>query len=163
MTVIKVETDSTLPPDGVLRATYDFSDRRESIFPAVSVKRMNIHEHGQTDADVTEGTRAGPIVNWERCRYDWSIPDRVVATVIDSNVYATPGSRWEIIATPTEGGSHVEMTWIREFKRGPRGRFFGLLFRLFGNRIFHGYGVQTIKNMEELEDAGESIPLASSP
>ena len=76
---------------------------------------------GLTSADVTEGTRAGPIVNWERCQYDWSTPGRVIATVTDSNVYATPASKWEITATPNEaGGSHVEMIWTREFKRGPR-------------------------------------------
>jgi hypothetical protein len=60
MTVIKVATDSTLAPKRVLQAAFDFSDRRESVFPAVSVKRMKVHEMGQTSADVTEGTRAGP-------------------------------------------------------------------------------------------------------
>jgi hypothetical protein len=163
MTVIKVETDSPLPPERVLEAAYDFSERRESIFPAVSVKRTTVHEVGQTSADVTEGTRAGPIVNWERCRYDWSTPGCVIATVTDSNVYADPGSKWEITASPKEdGGSHVEMTWTREFKRGPRGRFFGTLFRLVGNRIFHGYALTTIKNMDEVERAGEPTSLAAS-
>jgi hypothetical protein len=155
MTVIKVEADSILPPKGVLQAAFDFSNRRESVFPAVSVKRTTVHDLGQTSADVTEGTRAGPIVNWERCRYDWSVPGRVIATVTDSNVYATPESKWEITATPTDdGGSHVEMTWTREFKHGPRGRFFGTLFRLVGDRIFRGYALTTIKNMEQLERAG---------
>jgi hypothetical protein len=160
MTVIKVETDSTLPPERVLHAAYDFSERRESIFPAVSVKRTTVHEVGQTSADVTEGTRAGPIVNWERCRYDWSTPGCVIATVTDSNVYADPGSKWEITASPKEdGGSHVELTWTREFKRGPRGRFFGTLFRLVGDRIFRGYALTTIKNMEELERADAPTSL----
>ena len=156
MTVIRVEADSTLPPERVLHAAHDFSDQREDVFPAVSIKRMDVHEMGQTSADVTEGTRAGPIVNWERCRYDWSTPGRVLATVTDSNVYATPGSKWEITATPNEhGGSHVEMTWTREFKHGPRGRFFGTLFGLAGNRIFRGIAVTTIKNMEHLEATDE--------
>ena len=152
MTVINVATDSVLAPERVLQAAVDFSDRRERVFPAVSVKRMTVHETGQTSADVTEGTRVGPTVNWERCRYDWSTPGCVIATVTDSNVYATPGSNWEITATPNDdGGSHVEMIWTREFKRGPRGRFFGTLFRLVGNRIFRGYALTTIKNMEQLE------------
>jgi hypothetical protein len=154
VSVINVTTDSTLAPERVLQAAFDFSDRRESVFPPVSVKRATVHELGQTSADVTEGTRAGPIVNWERCRYDWSTPGRVIATVVDSNVYATPGSNWEITATPNEaGGSHVEMTWTREFKPGPRGRFFGTLFRVVGDRIFRGYALTTIENMEELERA----------
>jgi hypothetical protein len=160
MTVINVATESTLSSERVLQAAFDFSDRRESVFPAVSVKRTIVHELGQTSADVTEGTRAGPIVNWERCRYDWSTPGRVIATVVDSNVYATPGSKWEITAVPNEdGGSHVEMTWTREFKHGPRGRFFGTLFRLVGDRIFHGYALTTIENMEELERAGAPTSL----
>jgi hypothetical protein len=158
-----VQANSTLPPECVLHTARDFSARRASTFPAVSVKRMNVHELGHTSADVTEGTRAGPIVNWERCRYDWSTPGRVIATVTDSNVYAHPGSKWEITAAPNEdGGSHVEMIWTREFKRGPRGRFFGTLFRLVGDRIFHGYARTTIKNMQELERAGEPTSLAAS-
>ena len=161
MTVINVAIDSTLAPERVLQAAFDFSERRECVFPAVSVKRTTVHEMGQNSADVTEGTRAGPIVNWERCRYDWSTPGRVAATVIDSNVYAAPASKWEITATPNEeGGSHVEMTWTREFKHGPRGRFFGTLFRLVGNRIFHGYALTTINNMEDLERAEEPTWLA---
>jgi hypothetical protein len=87
----------------------------------------------------------------------------VIPTVTDSNVYASPGSKWETAATPIEdGGSHVEMIWTREFKRGPRGRFFGPLFRVVGNRIFRGYALTTIKNMEQLERAGESAALAAS-
>ena len=90
---------------------------------------LRVHDHGETTADVTEGTPAGIGINWERCRYDWSEPGRVIATVIDSNVYAMPGSSWRITATATEPGSQVEMTWIRTFRHNPRGLFFGTLFR----------------------------------
>ena len=34
--------------------------------------------------------------------------------------------------------------------------------RLVGNRVFHGYALTTIKNMEELERAGEPTSLAAS-
>jgi hypothetical protein len=72
----------------VLAAACDFSARRADVFPAVSVERLTVHETGDGWAEATEGTRAGPIVNWERCRYDRSRPECVRATVIDSNVYA---------------------------------------------------------------------------
>ena len=62
--------ESSLPAEHVLQAAHDFSDRRERIWRAVSIKRTQIHARDTTWADVTEGTRAGPIVNWERCRYD---------------------------------------------------------------------------------------------
>jgi hypothetical protein len=143
-----VLVDTTVPAARVLEAAHDFSDRRAEVFPAVSTKRLEVHELKDTSADVTEGTRAGPIVNWERCDYNWSEPGVVTATVIDSNVYAFPGSSWEIKAAPSDGGSQVEMLWVREFKRSPRGRIFGTLFGLIGNRLFQKYGRDVVKNLE---------------
>lgn len=67
------------------------------------------------------------MVNWERCRYDWSQPGSVTAPVTDSNIYAFPGSIRELKAAPTDSSSQVEMIWVREFEPGPRGRLFGTL------------------------------------
>ena len=145
---VRVVVESTLPPESVLEAAYDFSERRPDVWPNVSLERMEVHELGGTSADVTEGTRAGPIVNWERCRYDWSRPGSVLATVTDSNVYDFPGSSWEIKATPAGDGSTVEMIWVRRFRRGPRGRCFGALFRLAGKPLFGWDARRTVRNME---------------
>ena len=151
MTTIRVIRETTIAPDRVLYAARDFSERRAEIFPAVSVPKLEVHAEGETSADVTEGTRAGIGDNWERCDYDWSQPGSVTATVTDSNVYAVPGSSWEIKATPSNGGSRVEMTWIREFQRNARGRIFGAAFRLLGNRIFNKYGRDIVRNLEQVE------------
>jgi polyketide cyclase/dehydrase/lipid transport protein len=151
VTTIRVVANTTLPPDRVLYAARDFSERRADIFPAVSVPKLEVHSQGETSANVTEGTRAGFGDNWERCDYDWSQPDLVRATVTDSNVYAVPGSSWEIAATPSDGGSRVEMTWVREFRGNARGRIFGTAFRLFGNRIFNKYGRDIVENLEKVE------------
>jgi hypothetical protein len=146
-----VVADTAVPPDRVLFAAHDFSKRRAEIFPAVSVPKFTVHKQDDTSADVSEGTRAGIGDNWERCEYDWSQPGRVTASVKDSNVYAVPGSSWEIRATPNETGSRVEMTWAREFRHGPRGRIFGTAFRLLGNRIFDKYGREVLENLEKVE------------
>ncbi len=151
MTTIRVVAETSVPADRVLLAARDFSDRRAEIFPAVSIPKLVVHEQNAASADVTEGTRAGIGDNWERCDYDWSRAGSVTATVTDSNVYAVPGSSWEIKATPTESGSRVEMIWVREFRRGPRGRIFGTAFRLFGNRIFDKYGRDILGNLERVE------------
>jgi hypothetical protein len=119
MPTIRVVLPSPLAPERVPQAAYDFSARRAEVWPAVSVPRLTVHDRGDTWADVTGGTRAGPIVNWERCRYDWSRPGVVAAPVTDSNVYAFPERSWEIKATPTEDGSHVEMIWVREVQGRP--------------------------------------------
>jgi len=151
MSTVHLTFESPLSPEQVLAAAIDFSDRREDVFPAVSVKRLVVHSQGDTWADVTEGTRSGPILNWERCRYDWSTPGSVTATVTDSNIYALPSS-WKITASPTPSGSHVELWWIREFGRGPKGRLFGTVFRHFGDRLFGKYARQILDNMERISE-----------
>ena len=151
MTTIRVVGKTTVPPDRALFAARDFSERRAEIFPAVSVPKLEVHSEGDTSADVTEGTSAGFGDNWERCDYDWSKPGSVTATVKESNVYAVPGSSWEIKATPSDTGSQVEMVWIREFRGNGRGRIFGTAFRLLGNRIFNKYARDVLENLEKVE------------
>ena len=158
MSTVHVVLESTLPPEQVLAAARDFSERRADIFPAVSVKRLTVHFSGDTWADVTEGTRAGPVINWERCRYDWSQPSSVKAVVTDSNVYQPARSSWELRATPGESGSEVEMIWIREFTHNARGRIFGTLFKLIGKLIFTREAKRTIRNLERAERNGLGEP-----
>jgi hypothetical protein len=151
MTTIHTTTDSPLVAERVLAAAHDFSNRRADVFPAVSLEYFEVHKLGDTWADVTEGTRAGVGINWERCRYDWSQPGSVKATVSDSNVYAVPWSSWELRATPIATGSRVEMIWVREFRSGPRGAIFGTLFRLIGKPIFRRYARDTLENLRRLQ------------
>ena len=153
MTTIRISLESSLSPDRFLFAARDFGARRIDVFPAVRAEHFTVHEQTGSSADVTEGTPAGIGVNWERCRYDWSEPDRVVATVIESNVYASPGSLWELTAVPASDGSQVQMSWVRRFRRTPRGLIFGTLFRIVGRPIFRGYARTVITNIERLETA----------
>jgi hypothetical protein len=57
-------------------------------------------------------------------------------------------------AAPDAGGSRIEITWVREFRSGSRGRIFGMLFRRFGKRIFTRYARQIVWNMESLAITG---------
>ena len=158
MPAIRIATDCTLPPARVPRAAYDFGPDRTLIWPAVRAEHLTVHELSKTTADATEGTPAGIGINWERCHYDWSRPGRVTATVTGSNVYAHPGSSWQLTATPSKRGSRVEMVWQRTFRRNPRGLFFGTLFRIAGRPIFGHYARQVIANLEALE----AQPVSSS-
>jgi hypothetical protein len=153
MTTIHITTHSRLSSERVLAAGHDFSARRAEIFPAVPTQHMEVHELSETSADVTEGTPAGVGVNWERCWYDWSHPGSVKATVTHSNVYQPANSSWELRATPAEGGSEVEMIWIRHFTHEARGRIFGTLFRLLGKPIFTRQARLTVRNLERVEAA----------
>ncbi len=84
MPTITIPLDSTLPPERVLAAAMDFSERRSKVFPAVEPEHFTVHNPAEPSADVTEGTHAGIGVNWERCRYEWSGSEEVIATVTDS-------------------------------------------------------------------------------
>ena len=154
MPTLLVTLSSQLAPQFVLAAGYDFSARRADLFPAVSTDHLEVHDLNAESADVTEGTPAGIGLNWERCHYDWATPGVVTAVVVDSNVYEPGSSRWVLRAAPDAGGSRIEMIWVREFRSGPRGRFFGTLFRLFGKRIFTRYARQVVRNIETLAIAG---------
>jgi hypothetical protein len=151
VTTIPVTEETALPAERVLQAARDFSERRAKVFPAVSMRRMTVHSVGETTADVTEGTRAGPVVVWERCTYDWSTPGAVTATVTDSNVYGFPGSKWELTAIATDRGTRVDMTWTRWFQRRPLGRMMGFVYRHTGQRSFAKYGHDIVKNLEQLD------------
>jgi hypothetical protein len=155
MATVHVTTHSRLSTERLLAAGHDFSARRAEIFPALSPKFLEVHGLDEASADVTEGTSAGVGVNWERCRYEWSTPGAVTATVIDSNVYQPGSSSWELRARPTDDGSTVEMTWVREFKPSARGRIFGTLFQLVGKPIFRHDARRIVRNLERLEASGE--------
>jgi hypothetical protein len=153
MHTITIDLRTPVAPERVLAAVVDFSPRRSDVFKAVQAKHFELHELGTTTADVTEGTRSGPMYNWERCDYDWSTPGVVVARVTDSNIYALTGSYWEVRATPDGNGSTVRMIWAREFRRSPKGRFLNVVFKRFGQRLFTNYAKETLANIERLDAA----------
>jgi hypothetical protein len=75
----------------------------------------------------------------------------MIPTVTDSNVYAHPGSAWELAATAVPGGGRVAMTWTRRFRPTPRGLIFGTLFKVVGRPIVRGYARDVVHNIERLE------------
>jgi hypothetical protein len=129
---VRVTAETSARPERVLEAARDFSERRAEVWPNVSVGQLEVHERGDRSADVTEGLFRG--VFWERCRYEWSQPSAVTATVLDSNILQ-PGSSWEITATPADDGTHVEATFVRDYKGGLKGRFAKTLFRVAGSSL----------------------------
>ena len=123
MPAVQVVDRTPVPPERVLEAARDFSERRFELWPDVHAEHFALHRAGDGFAGVTEGNPwpIGPF--WGRLRYDWSEPGSIKGVVIDSNVFK-PGSRWELTATPADGGSRVEVTMVREFK-GLKGRVVG--------------------------------------
>lgn len=86
----------------VLEAARDFSELRAEMWPDVHVEHLQVHEMGETFAEVTEGNPWPIGYVWERLRYDWSEPGVVKGTVTASNNFE-PGSTWEIRDTRQPG------------------------------------------------------------
>jgi hypothetical protein len=114
--VPKVELDigTTLPPEEVRAALLDFSERRPQIWPGLTPGLYEVYSVGETSAEVKEGTRAPGMTVWARERYDWSDPETVRWTVMESN-FCTAGSYVAATVRPREGGgSNVHVEWNRE-------------------------------------------------
>jgi hypothetical protein len=125
---VHVVEESAVAPERVLEAARDFSPRRADLWPDVHVEHLEVHETGETFAEVTEGNPWPIGYVWERLRYDWSQPGAVKGVVTDSNIFK-PGSTWEIRAAPAAGGSRVEVIAVRHL-RGFRGRLLAPFFPL---------------------------------
>ena len=108
MPTVHVTEDTRLAADRVLAAARDFTEHRAQLWPDVHLEHFQVHQVGDTFAEVTEGNPWPIGIVWERLRYDWSMPGSIRGTVIDSNLFH-PGSTWELHATPAATGSRVEI------------------------------------------------------
>lgn len=128
MPTVHVVDQTPVVAERVLEAARDFSEQRAEMWPDVHVEHLQVHEMGETFAEVTEGNPWPIGYVWERLRYDWSEPGVVKGTVTDSNIFE-PGSTWEIRATPTDSGSRVEVIGVRQL-RGFKGNLLAPAFPL---------------------------------
>jgi len=147
MVEVRFEVETPLPPERVLSAATDFSERRPEIWSGIDPKLYRVHALGEDTAEVMEGGREfGGI--WARERYDWSNPGMVTARVMDSNVFGSD-SRWELRVRPTPtGGSRVEWTSSRQ-PNSFKGRLVVLALRIAGRRHLRGYLQKTLSRLED--------------
>jgi hypothetical protein len=102
-----------------------------------------VHDQGPGHADVTEGS--GGI--WERLRYDWSDPNRVVMTTTDSNTWGGNSGHTYAFTRQPNGTTDVDVTVIRDGKN-LKGRAVGLLLGIVGKRVLGGELAKTVKAIE---------------
>ena len=137
------------PEQVILLAGTDFSAQRAKVWSNVSKKRLEVHERGDTYADVTESATGIAWFAWERSRYDWSHTGAIRQTVTDSNVLM-PNSSWELRVTPRDGGgSDVAMTLERRFRGSLAGGFGYVVNHLFGRRGWNWYLRSALRAVEQ--------------
>jgi len=154
---VTVSAESSASSEQVLAAARDFSAHRVQIWPNVEAKRLEVHERGDSWAEVTEGTMVLGVF-WERCRYEWS------ATVIESTVFK-PGSSWQLQATPRSGGgSVVKTTVVRVYRNGSKGMFARAVNHLGGRRLFSWFLRSALAAIEKTPKADAAInPQTPTP
>jgi Polyketide cyclase / dehydrase and lipid transport len=138
MARIEKDLQTALPPDRVVAALTDFSDRRGEIWPLLDASQFKVLETGETSALVREGSSKPFRVSAVE-RYDWSVPGVVRWTVQESDSFM-PGYGMEVRVTPAAaGGSTVHVVWERVGKDF-KGKFIvGLLVLLRARPIFSGF------------------------
>lgn len=105
---------TTATPKQVIELMIDFSPNRPHRWPASSVKAFEVYHVGETEADIREGQDFPKV--WATWHYDWSVPNSVTLTVVESETQA-PGSFMSLTATPgAEGGSAVHGVWEQTSK-----------------------------------------------
>jgi len=131
---IHYEADGAISADRFVAALVDFSERRPELWPNLDAKFYELHELGDTWADVTEGTDVlGGI--WAHERYDWSEPGIVRLRLVEARDFR-PGTIIEYrVTSRADGGCHVAVDFQR-VAASLRGRFVGLVVQLTGSRRF---------------------------
>jgi hypothetical protein len=128
-----VRAHGSFAPEQFVAALTDFGPGRSAIWGNSSPSRLVVHDRGPTWAEVTEGSDTGGV--WQRLRYDWTAPDVVTLTVLDSNAFGR-GSRWTYRLEPDRrGGTLIDLSIVRE-PTTVRGRVLDVVLGLGGNLIF---------------------------
>ena len=147
MPTIRVQATTPVAAATIRAELTNFTDldRRLAAFRNLDRRWFRLHELDSASAVVTEGSSfAGGV--WERVRYDWSDPDTVSLTVLESNAFAA-GSSWTYtLHTLPEGGTRVVLRVDRR-PRTPKGRLLALPLTLFGRAIFRADLQRTLDHL----------------
>jgi hypothetical protein len=134
---------TTATPEQYVAGLTDFGPGRAELFGNSADSYLEVHHLGATDADVTEGS-AGV---WERLHYDWSDPDRVVATTTDSNAWGGDSGHTYTFTRNPDGTTDIDYVVVREGKN-LKGRFFALVFKTVGKGKLETAFVDSVKAVE---------------
>jgi polyketide cyclase/dehydrase/lipid transport protein len=113
MPKVEMDVETNLPPEKVLGALLDFSERRPEIWPGIEPSLYEVYSVGENEAVIKEGSKMPGVMIWAKEHYDWSTPGTVTWTVRESN-FCAPGSYVSATVTAKgQGGSHIHVVWNR--------------------------------------------------
>ncbi|MBO3749536.1 hypothetical protein J5X84_25950 [Streptosporangiaceae bacterium NEAU-GS5] len=143
MTTIQFKETTKATPEQFVAAVTDFGPGREKLFGNSTDGYLKVHDQGPGFADVTEGSRG----IWERLRYDWSDPNRIVMTTTDSNLWGGHSGHTYTFTRRPDGMTDVDVVVVREGKN-LKGRLIGLALVVIGKSFLGGEFKKTVNAID---------------
>jgi hypothetical protein len=151
MTTINLHATMSATPEQFIAGLTDFGPGRAELFGNSADEYLRVLDRGIDHADVTEGS--GGV--WETLRYDWSNPEHVVLTTIDSNAWGrNSGHTYDLTRGPG-GTTEINYVVIREGKN-LRGWFFGLVLGSVGKSVLVNAFNNSVKAIDARVATGPS-------
>jgi hypothetical protein len=143
MSTIRLHQTTTLTPEQYVAGLTDFGPGRSKLFGNSADEYLKVHDRSRSQADVTEGS--GGI--WERLNYDWSDPNRVVLTTIDSNVWGGASGHTYTFTRQPNGTTDIDAVVVREGKN-LKGRLLGLVVGTIGKGVLERAFENSVKAID---------------
>jgi polyketide cyclase/dehydrase/lipid transport protein len=143
MATLHLKATTTATPQQWVAALTDFGPGRAELFENSTDDELKVHSQGPTEADVTEGSKG----IWERLRYDWSDPNRIVLTTTDSNTWSNKSSHTYTFERQPDGKTEVDYTVVRDGKT-LKGHLLGFVVGTVGRGVLKKAFDHTVKAIE---------------
>ena len=143
MPTIHLQETTTATAEQFIAALTDFGPGRSKLFGNSADDQLEVHSQSAHHADVTEGSRGV----WERLEYDWSDPQRVVASTTDSNAWGGHSGHTYTFTQRPDGATEIDYVVVREGKN-LKGRLLGLVVAIAGKRVLEKAFASSIKAVE---------------
>ena len=153
MSTIHLHETTTSTPEQFVAGLTDFGPGRSELFGNSSDDYLKVHSKGSDEADVTEGS--GGV--WERLKYDWSDPNRVVMTTTDSNVWGGHSGHTYTFTRQPDGTTDVDAVVVRNGKN-LTGRVLGLVLGSIGKGRLEGAFSNSVKAIEARNNGATAQP-----
>jgi hypothetical protein len=143
MTTIRLTAITTSTPEQFVAGLTDFGPGRSKMFENSHDDSLQVHDVGPDYADVTEGS--GSV--WERLRYDWSDPNRIVLTTTDSSVWGGDSGYVYTFKERSDGATEITAVIVREGKN-LEGHLLATVFTFFGKHVLGAAFTNTLRAIE---------------
>jgi hypothetical protein len=151
VSTIHFNQTTDLTPEQYVAGLTDFGPGRSKVFGNSADEYLKVHSKGTYDADVTEGS--GGI--WERLRYDWSNPKRVVLTTTDSNTWGGASGYVYTFPRQPNGTTEIDVVIVREGKT-LKGRVLSLVLGTIGRGVLKKAFENSVKAIETHNSAARA-------